>query len=106
MPKFITTKEIVSGMQLAAPIKNRFGQILLASETILEERHIKVFQTWGIEKIFIKDGSENAKEKEYDENTVTEAKKLLGNRLRWRPKNQHEEELYEAALKHVLNKNF
>ena len=48
MPRLISIEEAESGMVLAAPILNRYGQVLLAAGVEFQPKHSVMFKTWGI----------------------------------------------------------
>ena len=106
MPKLIVLEEIKEGMELALPLKNKFGQILLSADVRLENKHKKILKMWGVTAVYIKENNNEYKDIDYSEQTKGEAAKLLGLRLKWTPKNQNEEDLYEMALRNILEKHF
>ena len=97
MSSLINVEELKPGMILAAPIMNRYGQILLNSGVELMPKHMKLFKTWGIKVITIKDDStENAKI--VNDDLKEEAKLKFANRLLWEPETPIEFDLYEVSL--------
>ena len=106
MPKLIVLEEIKEGMELALPLKNKFGQILLSADVRLENKHKKILKMWGVTAVYIKEDNIEYKDVEYDEKVKGEAVKLLSLRLKWTPKNSNEEDMYEMALRNILEKHF
>ncbi len=106
MPVLILQEDIKEGMELALPAKNKFGQVLLPAGAIVENKHKRIFKIWGISTIYVKEDNIEIKNFEYNQNTVNEAANILGKRLTWKPKNFNEEDLYNMALQHLLEKNF
>lgn len=47
--------EITPGMVLEKDVANIQGAVLLRKDSEVTDRHIKIFKTWGISSIFIKD---------------------------------------------------
>ncbi len=106
MSKSINIADFQDGLELSDPIKNKFGQVLLSAGTIIEEKHVKLLKTWGIQTISVKGDAEIETEVLYDKNSVNEADLKLKERLSWSPKNDNEKDLYETALQLVLEKYF
>ncbi len=102
MPKAITLKEFKEGLELAQPIKNKFGQVLIPEDVKLEDRHKKILLTWGINEIIIKDEVETILQ--VNEAILSEAKNKLKARMKWNARNQNEEELYNLALDELVKK--
>ena len=97
MSTLINVEELKPGMTLAAPIMNRYGQILLNSGVELMPKHSKIFKTWGIKVITINGGSTENEEIVSDD-LKDEAKSKFENRLLWEPENPIELNLYEVSL--------
>jgi len=103
MPKMLELIDFKVGMELASPIKNKYGQLLIPEGTKLEERHKTILLTWGIQSFYIKDEEENY-EVQYDEETISSVKEILKKRINWNFRNNNEEELYNLALTELLKK--
>ncbi len=101
MSSLINVKELRPGMTLAAPIMNRYGQILLNSGIELLPKHSKLFKTWGIKVITIKDGS-NGNDGIANDELKEEAKMRLESRLLWEPETPLEQNLYEVSLDNAV----
>ncbi len=56
MTTIVPLPEVTAGMILAADISNEFGNLLLKKDTALNDRHIKILKTWGIEQVKITNG--------------------------------------------------
>ena len=106
MTRLITIEEIEENMELAHPVKNKLGQVLLGSDMLLKDKHKKILKTWGIEYISIKEKGTNKRKLEYSVKQIQDAKLILDQRFEWDPKNNFERELYEIALNKVLVNNF
>ena len=106
MSRLIGIDEISGGMELAVPVKNKFGQILLSVDTKLEDKHKKLLKMWGVQSLYVKSDGNSEEEIQYDEKTTLEAEALLQKRFLWKPRNAIEEELYQMALGVTLEQNF
>ena len=105
MAKFIEVSELKEGMELEFPVKNKFGQTLLAANIRLEEKHKLILKTWGIDFLYVKDEGNNSNEFNYDAETKSAAEESLNKRIKWIPQNLNELDLYEMALQAVLEKD-
>jgi len=104
MPKIVFINEIKDGMELSIPVKNKFGQIMLAENTKLEERHKNILLLWGIQSVSVRDNEEES-ELQFDDAAISKAKDQLKKRLKWNFRNVNEEEIYNLALGELLKKN-
>ena len=102
MAQLVNIDELKDGQELAAPIKNKFGQILLSTNTILLEKHKKLLQMWGVLSVYIKEDNYSDDTIKYDGTKLEEAKETLKKCLIWAPRNQVEKEIVELALYSVL----
>lgn len=100
MSEIISIDEIKNGMVLAEDIRNKYGQLLISAETVLNEKHVRLLKTWGITVISIID---NGKEKVMitEEEKEQEKKELL-KEIGWEVDNQFEEDLINMAVEHKL----
>ncbi len=65
------------GMELDADVVDRQGRVLLKTGVILSEKHLRVFNTWGILEVEIKgDAEAEEKKKNYPPELVEEANRL------------------------------
>ena len=94
------------GMILKKSLYNRFGQMILAEGTKLEEKHKRILKTWGVSSLAIVDtnDSETGAEEEFDERIKEKAIELLKKRMFWSPRNSIEESMYQVALKRTMEK--
>lgn len=104
MPALITVDLIKEGMELALPVKNKVGQILLPANLILEEKHKRVLQTWGVQSVNIKSDVTEKEENPIDEETLARAKDLLNKRMPWKPGNSYEQEILDLGLAKMIEK--
>ena len=58
----VKTTEIEEGMVLAHEVKGPNGKLLLAKDTVLNAKHIRILKTWGINEITIPGGPEENEE--------------------------------------------
>jgi hypothetical protein len=104
MATVIHLDEIVEGMVLGAPILNRYGQTLLASGIVIDEKHLLMFKTWGIKHITIEGEPKKVVEKqEISEDLINLAKSHVRKRLLWDPVEPLEEDLFNAAVDRVID---
>lgn len=102
MNKTILLDDFEEGMELAVPLKNKFGQILLRANVKLEKKHKNLFRTWGIETLVIV--SDEDGDDAIDEALIAEAKQILSKKIAWTPKNNYEENLVQMCLDHITEK--
>ena len=55
----VSLDKLETGSVLAADVKDRSGRLLLKAGCEVEERHLKIFQTWGISTVCIADAEVN-----------------------------------------------
>lgn len=104
MPSVIHLEKIIPGMVLGAPILNRYGQTLLASGIIIEEKHLLMFKTWGIKHITIEgDSKKDEKTVEVSQDVINLAKNHVKKRVLWEDFNPIELDLFEAAVERVID---
>ncbi|VAX14501.1 hypothetical protein MNBD_GAMMA24-879 [hydrothermal vent metagenome] len=66
-----------AGMELDADVVDRQGRVLLKAGVILNEKHLRVFNTWGILEISIKSGVEiEEPKKNYPPELIEKANQL------------------------------
>ena len=101
MSDLIEVSKYEPGMILAAPILNRYGQVLLAAGVELTPVHKKMFLTWGIKLITVKsDDSEEGIV--VTEEMREKAEKIFTSRINWVPKSSLEKNLFEMGVKRIL----
>lgn len=49
----LSIKEVKPGMKITQPVYNYQGQMLLPSNTVISERHMKLLKTWGVVELQI-----------------------------------------------------
>lgn len=98
MSKLIASVQIIEGMVLEKAIKNKYGQLLIPANTLLEEKHKKLLKTWGITSAHIKSEEENPVDRIPENNQKSEELNLLYERFGWKPRNPNEEDLFEMVL--------
>ncbi|MBU1101310.1 MAG: hypothetical protein KKA84_12990 [Bacteroidetes bacterium] len=98
MSKIVLLENIEIGMKLAAPQINRYGQVLLSKGVEINGEHLKLYKTWGVERITV--------EENVDESTMSQAyldrKAKIENRMKlrmlWEPSNIYEVDMYRSAV--------
>jgi hypothetical protein len=50
----ICIAEVKPGMVLQAPVYNLERQLLLGAGAVISERHVRVFQTWGVREVDVR----------------------------------------------------
>jgi hypothetical protein len=102
MSKIISVEKIAPGMELASDVRNKFGQILLGASSKLEEKHKKIFKTWGILSVDITDSEAESAYKDIDEPKLAEVRARISKRFLWTPSNLFEEDLFEVVMEKAL----
>ncbi|OGU37278.1 MAG: hypothetical protein A2068_12605 [Ignavibacteria bacterium GWB2_35_6b] len=100
MSNLIEIEKSEPGMTLAAPILNRYGQVLLPSGVKLIPGHLKMFRTWGIKLITVK-GVE-LEETVISEEMKKKAEEIFSARISWEAKSDFEKSLFEMGVKKIL----
>ncbi len=58
----VKTRQLRPGMSLSSDVKDRSGRTLLRAGATLEEKHLRVFMTWGITEVeIVADGIDDEK---------------------------------------------
>lgn len=102
MSDLIEVSKYEPGMILAAPILNRYGQVLLSAGVELQSKHMTVFSTWGIKLIAVK-STTSEEEIVITDDMRKKAEKTFYSRINWQPKTDLEKDLCEMGIKKVLN---
>ena len=55
MSKLVKIDDLQPGMVMDRDVKNLQGAILLKQDNAVTERHIKIFKTWGVQSVFIRE---------------------------------------------------
>lgn len=95
--RIINVPEIEDGMELTEPIKNSYGQVLLNSGLVLQEKHKLMLKVWGIKKVNIK--SEAIDTGNVIFSAPDQNLEIINDILNWQPRNYMESELIQLALK-------
>lgn len=95
--KTINISQITVGMVLAEPILNMNGQMLLSAGATLQDNHMRLFKTWGIQSVAINSVEEEATQIGVLTNLSLEEKVELRRRINWMPINEHEKDIYNLA---------
>lgn len=96
MGKYVSLDEIKPGMTLAAPVVNRYGQVVIASGIELQVHHIERLKTWGVFQVSIQSESDNGSG--FNQHILDMAKEQIDAKLTWTPRNQAEIDIYNAAI--------
>lgn len=104
MTKTTHIDNLLIGMQLGAPVKNKFNQVLCSGNIIIEEKHLKLFKTWGIQNVEIVEGDVNEDGKE-NKSVLNEDLKQLSKYFNWEPANDVELDLFEIARRRFSELN-
>jgi hypothetical protein len=97
-------KAVEPGLFLAEPILNQFGQTLLPQGVELQARHLKVLKTWGCKAVKIEEDGFPEKEPEVSPEIMERALARVNWRLKWEPSNNLEKEIFQLAVKRVIQK--
>ncbi|MEW6186956.1 MAG: hypothetical protein AB1585_14575 [Thermodesulfobacteriota bacterium] len=95
----VPLEELHSGMVLAEPVFNRWGQILLNKGCKLTPRHISVLKTWGVAKADIGNIEGEEEVARIDQETLARAQKQVNKRLFWEPRTDFEKEIIQLAVR-------
>jgi hypothetical protein len=93
------------GMELAEPVLNRLGQILLSKGSTITPRHITVIKTSGIRAVVIKNGEADITDPMVDKNYQKGAVARIKKRLLWDPHSPLEEEIIYLAIQQVVQRS-
>jgi hypothetical protein len=98
MSKMVVISRITSGMVLEKAVKNKYGQLLIPENTVIEEKDIYTLAAWGISSVHVK--SENDDSDYYASNDAqkTEWLEALCSEYGWIPRNQNEDDLFEMVM--------
>ena len=102
MFKKVNLENIVEGMILSSPQINKYGQILLAKGTKLENNHIKILKTWGIDSVTIVDEGDEGAVSDHTQRVKVEIEKSLKVRMLFEPSNIYEVDMFRAAVEHKM----
>lgn len=102
MGKTIHIDSLQIGMVLAEPVKNKFNQVLCSGNLTIEDKHIKLFKTWGIQSISV---TETETANSNSEAVLNEDFSGLKKFFSWEPRNEAEIDLFKMAQKRYNDLN-
>ncbi len=91
---------LIPGMILAEPIVNKDQEQILPAGASLTEYTITVLRKWDVQSVIIKDDTEST-DSSLREKTHIQAVRRVEMRMRWKPGNPMEEEIYQLAIEHA-----
>ena len=92
-------KEVDEGAVLSKPVINRMGQLLLPTGAELTTRSLQMLKTWGVTAVEIDAGlDQNDNPNQLDDEIVQMAEDRLSSKILWKPTNDYEKALFQAAL--------
>jgi|WetSurMetagenome_2_1015567.scaffolds.fasta_scaffold305742_2 hypothetical protein len=97
-------KAVEPGLFLAEPVLNQFGQTLLPQGVELQARHLKVLKTWGCKTVMVMEDGTSEKEPEVSPEIMDRALARVNWRLKWEPTTNLEKEIFQLAVKRVIQK--
>lgn len=97
-------KAVEPGIFLAEPVLNQFGQTLLPQGVELQARHLKVLKTWGCKAVNVMGEGSSEKESEVSPELMNRALTRVNWRLKWEPTTDLEKEIFQLAVKRVIQK--
>jgi hypothetical protein len=100
----VPLQDLESGMVLAEPVFNRWGQILLNKGCKLTPRHLAVLKTWGVPKVFIGSGERDEDLPRVDEATLNRARGHIKKRMLWHPETTLEKEIIQLAIQQAAKR--
>lgn len=98
MAKVINIEKIEAGMNLAEPVLNKHGQILLPKGAEIKDNHKRILKSWNINYITIVELEDALDYIEVSPEIYKIAEKDLKQYLTWEPKNEMEIDLYKACV--------
>ncbi len=96
MSQLIQIDDIQDGMELAEPVINKFGNVLLPAGAKLSSNHIKLLKTWKIFSLIIKTDDQDTVE-EISKEILEKAEAIMKDSISWEPINEFEKDLIELA---------
>jgi len=101
MAQLVPTESIIDGMITAAPVINRYGQVLLPAGTELRTDHAILFKTWGIPTITVTSPDQHLENHITDE-MRKDAEMRIRRKMKWEISNPFEEALFEMAIAKII----
>ncbi len=101
MAKVISIDNIEDGMILLEPVMNNYGQTLIGAGATLSAKHKNTFKTWNILTVIIQNDDSEDEEFAISEELMELARIRIKERMKWEPRNQFENELYDIGVYHL-----
>lgn len=108
MIKVLNIDELEMGQIVAEPVRNKFRQVIVSQGSHITSSHKEILKTWNIEniRVIISNGTEgNIDQTVVISDAITnEARNNLLKRCNWNPENEWENNIFDLALQHEINK--
>jgi hypothetical protein len=101
----VPTENLELGMELAEPVLNRLGQILLSQGSTISPLHLTVLKKWGIQAVVIERGEAEIRNSIVDKDIQKCALDRIKTRLHWDPHSPLEEEIISLAIQQVVHRS-
>ena len=77
--------DVVPGLVVDQDVKDRNGRLIIAQGVKLEEKHVRILKTWGVDKIAVQSADEKANNRVTDKSSPAyiEAVKMVRRRFRF-----------------------
>ena len=98
----IETSELTPGMTTLEPVINSQGNILLAKEVEITDKHIRILKTWGISVVHIKDEVRDTLPSKLTENELGTIRSIIERKMKLNP----DPHPFLENLKEILLKRF
>jgi hypothetical protein len=98
MAKVISIDNIEDGMILQEPVVNNYGQTLIGAGATLSAKHKNTFKTWNILTVIIQSDDTEDEGFAISEELLVSASVRLKERMKWEPRNQFENELFDMGV--------
>lgn len=103
MSEFIPIDKIETGMELAEPVVNNFGQIMVPAGFEIKDKHIRLIKTWNISGIMIK-GENDGDDIQISPQILESVKNRVEKRMSWKANNEIEKDLFNSVIRHLAIK--
>lgn len=104
MKKVIPLDQVEVGMETSTAVLNKFGQILLGANIKIESHHLNILKSWGVITLEVHLQDETDDSTLLKNEQLAHIKEELLSITGWLPKNLLEEDLFEMAAQHKLEK--
>lgn len=98
MSKIIAIEKIEEGMILAESVVNKHGQVLIPNGMELKSNHKRIFKSWNIKFVNIKELEDENELIEISPELFKMAKREIDELINWKPENELEMDLYKACI--------